>query len=111
MTALLKESAIDLTVSPEGEQKVYIAGEDVTEAIRTDGVSNQVSIVAKYAGIREEMTKRQQQLAEKGGVVMDGRDIGTHVLPECGSENISSWRPSKSGQNAALKKTSKKGTM
>ena len=81
LTALLKESAIDLTVSPEGEQKVYIAGEDVTEAIRTDDVSNQVSIVAKYAGIREEMTKRQQQLAEKGGVVMDGRDIGTHVLP------------------------------
>lgn len=80
LTALLKESAIDLTVSPEGEQKVYIAGEDVTEAIRTDSVSNQVSIVAKYAGIREEMTKRQQ-LAEKGGVVMDGRDIGTHVLP------------------------------
>ncbi|MGU9546294.1 (d)CMP kinase, partial [Bacillus cereus] len=65
LTALLKESAIDLTVSPEGEQKVYIAGEDVTEAIRTDDVSNQVSIVAKYAGIREEMTKRQQQLAEK----------------------------------------------
>ena len=81
LTALLKESAIDLTVSPEGEQKVYIAGEDVTEAIRTDDVSNQVSIVAKHAGIREEMTKRQQQLAEKGGVVMDGRDIGTHVLP------------------------------
>ncbi|MGX1080905.1 cytidylate kinase [Bacillus sp. SLBN-57] len=81
LTALLKESAIDLTVSPEGEQNVYIAGEDVTEAIRTDSVSNQVSIVAKYAGIREEMTKRQQQLAEKGGVVMDGRDIGTHVLP------------------------------
>ncbi|MCY8179045.1 (d)CMP kinase [Bacillus paralicheniformis] len=81
LTALLKESAIDLTVSLEGEQKVYIAGEDVTEAIRTDDVSNQVSIVAKYAGIREEMTKRQQQLAEKGGVVMDGRDIGTHVLP------------------------------
>ncbi|MCY7774094.1 (d)CMP kinase [Bacillus licheniformis] len=81
LTALLKDSAIDLTVSPEGEQKVYIAGEDVTEAIRTDNVSNQVSIVAKYAGIREEMTKRQQQLAEKGGVVMDGRDIGTHVLP------------------------------
>ena len=78
---MLKESAIDLTVSPEGEQKVYIAGEDVTEAIRTDDVSNQVSIVAKHAGIREEMTKRQQQLAEKGGVVMDGRDIGTHVLP------------------------------
>jgi len=81
LTALLKESTIDLTVSLEGEQKVYIAGEDVTEAIRTDDVSNQVSIVAKYAGIREEMTKRQQQLAEKGGVVMDGRDIGTHVLP------------------------------
>ncbi|MBU8788779.1 MULTISPECIES: (d)CMP kinase [Bacillus] len=82
LTELLQKSAIDLTVSEDGAQKVYIAGEDVTEAIRMDEVSNQVSIVAKHRGIREEMTKRQQQLAEKGGVVMDGRDIGTHVLPD-----------------------------
>ncbi|NPC92776.1 (d)CMP kinase [Bacillus sp. WMMC1349] len=81
LTALLKDSNIDLLVSADGKQKVYIAGEDVTEAIRTDEVSNQVSLVAKHRGIREEMTKRQQQLAQKGGVVMDGRDIGTHVLP------------------------------
>ena len=82
LTELLQNSAIDLTVSEDGAQKVYIAGKDVTEAIRTDEVSNQVSIVAKHRGIREEMTRRQQQLAEKGGVVMDGRDIGTHVLPD-----------------------------
>ncbi|MDA1475340.1 (d)CMP kinase [Bacillus changyiensis] len=81
LTALLKDSNIDLLVSAEGKQKVYIGGEDVTEAIRTDDVSNQVSLVAKHRGIREEMTRRQQQLAQKGGVVMDGRDIGTHVLP------------------------------
>lgn len=35
----------------------------------------------KHRSVREEMVKRQQQLGEKGGVVMDGRDIGTHVLP------------------------------
>ncbi|MDA7025664.1 (d)CMP kinase [Bacillus sp. CLL-7-23] len=81
LTALLKDSNIDLSVSADGKQKVYIGGEDVTEAIRTDEVSNQVSLVAKHRGIREEMTRRQQQLAQKGGVVMDGRDIGTHVLP------------------------------
>lgn len=58
-----------------------INGTDVTEAIRTDEISNQVSIAAKHRSVREEMVKRQQQLGEKGGVVMDGRDIGTHVLP------------------------------
>ncbi|MCY8994077.1 (d)CMP kinase, partial [Bacillus atrophaeus] len=56
-------------------------GNDVTEDIRKDEVSNQVSIVAKHRSVREEMVRRQQLLGDKGGVVMDGRDIGTHVLP------------------------------
>ncbi len=60
---------------------MFVNGTDVTEAIRTDEISNQVSIAAKHRSVREEMVKRQQQLGEKGGVVMDGRDIGTHVLP------------------------------
>lgn len=38
--------------------------------------------MAKHRLVREEMVRRQQELAEKGGVVMDGRDIGTHVLPD-----------------------------
>ncbi|MDG4656079.1 (d)CMP kinase [Ectobacillus antri] len=62
-------------------QNVLINGEDVTEIIRTPEVTNEVSIVAKHRLVREEMVRRQQELGSKGGVVMDGRDIGTHVLP------------------------------
>ena len=81
LTELLKRTEIELVSAPEG-QIVLVNGGDVTEEIRHDGVSNQVSIAAKHKGVREEMVKRQQQLGQKGGVVMDGRDIGTHVLPD-----------------------------
>ncbi|KIL75150.1 (d)CMP kinase [Bacillus badius] len=77
---LLRESIIDLKPGEAG-QLVLINGKDVTDEIRTSEVTNSVSFVAKHAPVREEMVKRQQLFAEKGGVVMDGRDIGTHVLP------------------------------
>ncbi|GLY09815.1 (d)CMP kinase [Pseudobacillus badius] len=77
---LLRESVIDLKPGEAG-QLVLINGKDVTDEIRTSEVTNSVSFVAKHAPVREEMVKRQQLFAEKGGVVMDGRDIGTHVLP------------------------------
>lgn len=66
----------------ENTQLVFLNGQDVSEVIRTPQVTNRVSIVAKHRLVREEMVRRQQELAEKGGVVMDGRDIGTHVLPD-----------------------------
>lgn len=66
----------------ENTQLVFLNGQDVSEVIRTPEVTNRVSIVAKHRLVREEMVRRQQELAEKGGVVMDGRDIGTHVLPD-----------------------------
>lgn len=66
----------------ENTQLVFLNGQDVSEVIRTPEVTNRVSIVAKHRLVREEMVRRQQELAEKGGVVVDGRDIGTHVLPD-----------------------------
>ncbi|MFA9556125.1 (d)CMP kinase [Evansella sp. AB-rgal1] len=63
-------------------QSIYINGQDVSEQIRSSFVTNQVSYVAKHSKVRTEMVKRQQLLAENGGTVMDGRDIGTAVLPE-----------------------------
>ncbi|MEK4028950.1 MULTISPECIES: (d)CMP kinase [Bacillaceae] len=78
---LLQESVIDLKPGKAG-QLVFINDQDVTNEIRTSTVTNAVSFVAKHAPVREEMVKRQQLFAKKGGVVMDGRDIGTHVLPE-----------------------------
>ncbi|PDZ12631.1 cytidylate kinase [Bacillus pseudomycoides] len=76
---VLKNVNIDFQQS-ENTQLVFLNGKDVSEAIRTPNVTNRVSIVAKHRLVREEMVRRQQALAEKGGVVMDGRDIGTHVL-------------------------------
>ncbi|WP_102345754.1 (d)CMP kinase [Bacillus sp. Marseille-P3661] len=71
---------IELKSVDEG-QRVYIDGIDVTENIRSNEVTNKVSIIARYQGIREHMVKKQQEMAVGGGIVMDGRDIGTHVLP------------------------------
>ncbi|KRN29442.1 cytidylate kinase [Lactobacillus selangorensis] len=62
-------------------QLVFINDIDITHAIREPDVTNNVSQVSALAPIRTEMVKRQQQIAEEGNIVMDGRDIGTTVLP------------------------------
>ncbi|SDD47060.1 cytidylate kinase [Terribacillus halophilus] len=66
----------------EDGQKVLVNHNDVTEAIRTNEVTNNVSVVAKHPLVRKEMVRRQQNLAADNGIVMDGRDIGTRVLPD-----------------------------
>lgn len=80
VTELLKSTKIELI--PNGStQTVKLDGKDVSESIRTKEISNRVSLVAQHKQVREEMVKRQRALAENGGIVMDGRDIGTNVLP------------------------------
>ncbi|WP_270286143.1 (d)CMP kinase [Enterococcus faecalis] len=66
----------------ENGQRVFIDGHEVTEAIRQPDVTNAVSAVSKHAKVREEMAALQQKIGQAGGVVMDGRDIGTAVLPK-----------------------------
>lgn len=80
MKELLEDSRIDLMTS-ERDQRVFLDDKDITDEIRTTQVSNQVSTVARHKQVREELVNRQRELAANGGVVMDGRDIGTHVLP------------------------------
>ena len=65
-----------------GTTKVTVAGQDITEAIRTPEVSRLVPKVAQVGEIRKIMLELQRNMAKSGGVVMDGRDIGTHVLPD-----------------------------
>jgi len=62
-------------------QRVLLDGEDVTDAIRAPDVTAEVSHVARHPLVREVMVEKQRELARDGGIVMDGRDIGTHVLP------------------------------
>ncbi|MFD1862614.1 (d)CMP kinase [Planococcus chinensis] len=78
---LLLRTEIDLQPTEAG-QLVFLDNEDVTEAIRTQHVTKAVSEMAAHSLVRERMVELQRQLAEGRGVVMDGRDIGTHVLPE-----------------------------
>lgn len=78
--ALLPE--LDLTMEASDDScKVFIAGQDVTDYIRTPQVNNAVSIVASYKGVRQYLVERQRLMAEAGGVILDGRDIGSVVLP------------------------------
>ncbi|MEW8971737.1 MAG: (d)CMP kinase [Mesobacillus sp.] len=77
---ILNETVIELMPGEAG-QKVLLDGIEVTNEIRSAEVTNQVSYVAVHELVRKEMVNRQQQFAIDGGVVMDGRDIGTHVLP------------------------------
>ncbi|MFP7297823.1 (d)CMP kinase [Neobacillus niacini] len=76
----LLSTKLDLYPSPNG-QLVFLDGQEVTDAIRSSEVTNSVSMVAVHQKVREEMVRMQQSFAVNGGVVMDGRDIGTHVLP------------------------------
>jgi CMP/dCMP kinase len=77
---ILQQTKISLLPGESG-QLVFLDDQEVTNEIRTASVTNSVSIVAKHSLVRREMVARQQEFAIDGGVVMDGRDIGTHVLP------------------------------
>jgi cytidylate kinase len=77
---ILLETKIELLPSDNG-QLVFLDNVNVTNEIRSAEVTNSVSIVSKHQKVREEMVARQRDFAKNGGVVMDGRDIGTYVLP------------------------------
>lgn len=68
--------------APGNPQKVFWNGEEITQAIRTPAVAANVSTVAAIPAVRTELVAWQRQLAARGGIVMDGRDIGTTVLPQ-----------------------------
>lgn len=65
-----------------GEQRVLLNGKDVTEEIRAERVGKWASEISKYTLVREYLVKMQREVATKQDVVMDGRDIGTVVLPQ-----------------------------
>lgn len=75
--------ALDMEVKPGTDaMHVIVDGEDVTPFIRTPEVSGHVSEVSAIGGVRTAMVAIQRRQAEKGGIVLDGRDIGTTVLPK-----------------------------
>lgn len=80
LAALISNMSIRLVPSEHG-QRVFDGEVEVTDDIRSSEVTNNVSFVARQPEVRDALMDLQRDLAKEGGVVMDGRDIGTHVLP------------------------------
>lgn len=75
--------SLDLTLEPTASAcKVFVKGQDVTNLIRQQQINENVSTIASYKGVREYLVERQQAMAAVGGVILDGRDIGSVVLPK-----------------------------
>lgn len=66
----------------DNENRVYLNGDDVSDKIRQDEVSMSASLVSSHHDVRKFLVDQQRQMAKVGGVILDGRDIGTVVLPE-----------------------------
>ena len=80
--AALPDIRIELRHDAEGLQRMILNGEDVTDAIRLPQISQYASVVSAYPGVRAFLLEMQRDFARKGSVIMDGRDIGTVVLPQ-----------------------------
>lgn len=75
--------SLDLTLEPTASAcKVFVKGQDVTNLIRQQQINENVSTIASYKGVRKYLVERQQAMAAVGGVILDGRDIGSVVLPD-----------------------------
>ena len=71
----------DIDIKLDEAGKVFLDGVEVTKEIRTPEVSRAASDVAKFGVVRKKLTELQREMATQGSVIMDGRDIGTQVLP------------------------------
>ncbi len=80
LSDLLLKTEIKL-IQAETNQRVLLDNKDVSEEIRNEIVTQNVSAVAKHRLIREEMVERQRGFIDETNIVMDGRDIGSHVIP------------------------------
>jgi len=80
VAAIMPDIRIDISYV-DGSQRVFLDGEDITGSIRTNEVSMGASNVSAFPDVRERLVELQRKIAEYTGVIMDGRDIGTHVLP------------------------------
>lgn len=78
---LLKGLEIQMDYGPDGVQRMYLEGEDITDAMRKHSVSGVTSRVSAIPEVRAFLLDFQRKLAQENDVVMDGRDIGTVVLP------------------------------
>ena len=79
---LLRALDLQLQSLPGGGQQVLVNGEDVSQAIRSPEVTGSVSVVAAHRCVRQALTAQQKAMGAKGGLVAEGRDIGSAVFPD-----------------------------
>jgi cytidylate kinase len=76
-------SSLHITFVTEGEQThIFCEGEEITEAIRTPEISRLASSISRQKGVREALVQMQREMGKEGGVILEGRDIGTVVFPD-----------------------------
>lgn len=78
----LDQNPISFKKAEDGSQLVFVGDKDVTKVIRENEVTNNVSWVSAISEVREKLVDQQRQIAKNGAIIMDGRDIGTVVLPD-----------------------------
>jgi len=81
LAELGREMQLDNRETSEGVRDILF-GEDVTEQIRATGISEQASILSRYPQVREALVEKQREMGKQGGIVMEGRDIGSVVFPD-----------------------------
>lgn len=76
------EIRLERAMTPAGHTRVFLDGEEITDQIRTKEISRLVSPVSALPEVRAVLVERQKEMARQGSVVLDGRDIGTVVIPD-----------------------------
>lgn len=89
----LEEISISFKLNDQGVPETYLNGELVEREIREMKVSNHVSPISTIPAVREMLVRQQQEMGREGGIVMDGRDIGTTVFPEAQLKFFVTARP------------------
>jgi cytidylate kinase len=84
LSQLARDTKFDFIPCPEGHFSVLVDGGDVSAELLCPEIEEQVPLISKVAGVRQKMVSEQRGLAQSGGIVMAGRDIGTVVLPWAG---------------------------
>ena len=100
--ALLPTLDIALRYDDSGEQRMFLNGEDVSGAIRTPEISLYASDVSAFPEVRAYLMETQRRLARENDVIMDGRDIGTVVLPDAGLKIFLTASPEARAQRRLL---------
>ncbi|KZR80638.1 Cytidylate kinase [Prochlorococcus marinus str. MIT 1342] len=99
---ILENLELELEPSQSGAQTVRINGHDVTEAIRSPEVTSSVSVVAAHGCVRKALTAQQQRMGVRGGLVAEGRDIGTAVFPDAELKVFLTASPAERARRRAL---------